>query len=84
MDVLTFEVSKAYRSLVFTSADLTGGAAYTLYQDGAISGGSDFHGLYTGATYTGGTPVAIFTTGNIVTYVEDNANAIYLPYVPMW
>ena len=79
-DVLTFEVSKAYQSMLFTSPDLLGSRTYTAYKGGSISGGTDFHGLYTGATYSGGTTWAIFTTDSVVTSVTDLV-MIYLPLV---
>lgn len=68
-DVLTFKVSKAYQSLIFTSPSLAANTTYTVYTGGSVSGGSEFHGLYTGATYTGGTTWATFTTSAVVTYV---------------
>lgn len=68
-DVLTFEVSRAYQSMIFTSADLVGDEAYIIYTGGSVSGGTDFYGLYTDATYSGGSVWANFTTDTVVTYV---------------
>jgi hypothetical protein len=68
-DTLTFKVSKAYQSMIFTSPVLLGNRTYTVYTGGTISGGTDFHGLYTGATYTGGSVWTTFTTNQVVTYV---------------
>jgi len=65
---LTFQVSKAYQTMVVTSPDLLANTAHTAYSGGAISGGTSFHGLYTGATYTGGSAWATFTTSAVVTY----------------
>jgi hypothetical protein len=79
VDVLTFNVNKAYQSLVFTSPELLGSRTYTLLKGGSISGGTEFHGLYTGAAYSGGSAWATFTTTSVVTYV--NPSAIYLPLV---
>lgn len=39
--------------LTFSSPDLIQGS-YTLKYGGTITGGTDFHNYYTGATYTGG------------------------------
>jgi hypothetical protein len=68
-EVLTFKVSKAYQSLIFTSPSLAANTTYTAYTGGSVSGGSEFHGLYTGATYTGGSTWATFATTAVVTYV---------------
>ncbi|MBO4503430.1 MAG: carbohydrate-binding domain-containing protein [Bacteroidales bacterium] len=48
--------------LLFSSPELTQGS-YTLKYNGTISGGSDFHNYYTGATYSGGS-TKTFTVGS--------------------
>lgn len=66
-EVLTFKLTKTYSSgiiLLFSSADLTGNTQFTIYTDGTIAGGSDFQGLYSGATYSKGTSAGTFTTGS--------------------
>jgi len=68
-DVLTFAVSKAYQSMIFTSATLLANKTHTVYTGGTVSGGTNFHGLYTGATYSGGSVWATFTTNSVVTTV---------------
>lgn len=65
--VLTFGVSKAYESMLFTSPDLLGDDIHVVYTGGTLSGGTSFHGLYTGATYTGGIPWSVFLTSAVVT-----------------
>jgi len=65
-EVLTFKVTKAYQNMLFTSPNLTLGKTYTVYSGGTVSGGTDFHGLYTGAAYTGGTQSVTFTTASVV------------------
>jgi hypothetical protein len=70
-DVLTFEVSKDYNGMIFTSPTLTSSTTYPVYAGGTIAGGSNFHGLYTSATYSGGRAWAFFTTSNMVTYATD-------------
>lgn len=77
-DILTFQVSKAYQSMLFTSPNLAASTSYSVYAGGSISGGTQFHGLYTGATYSGGRIWAAFTTNTIVTY----ANPIVWFYLP--
>lgn len=69
-DVLTFQASQDYASMVFTSPSLQAGATHTLTTGGTVSGGTHFHGLYTGAGYSGGTVRATFTTNSVVTYVR--------------
>jgi hypothetical protein len=68
-DVLTFRVTKAYESMIFTSPALLPNRFHTAYTGGSVSGGTDFHGLYTGATYSGGSIWATFTTNSVVTHV---------------
>ena len=73
-EVLTFKLPRAYSSnmtLVFTSPSLQSGTSYTIYKGGSVSGGSDFHGLYTGAASSGGTSAATFTTSSMVTSVGN-------------
>ena len=71
-EALTFKFSKAYSGnmeLVYTSLLLKANTAYTIYKDGVVSGGNDFHGLYSGAVSSGGTALATFTTVSLVTLV---------------
>ena len=73
-EVLTFKVPKAYSgnmALVFTSSALQANTSYTIYKGGNVTGGSDFHGLYSGAVSSGGTAEATFTTSAMVTAVGD-------------
>ncbi|MBO4381914.1 MAG: hypothetical protein J5799_03125, partial [Bacteroidales bacterium] len=48
--------------LTFSSPELTQGS-YTLKYGGTISGGTEFHNYYTGATYSGGSTKS-FTVGS--------------------
>jgi len=71
-EVLTFKFPRAYSgnmTLVYTSPLLQANTNYTIYKGGAVSGGSDFHGLYSGAVSSGGTTEATFTTSAMVTSV---------------
>lgn len=54
--------------LISTDA-LQASTSYTLYTGGSVSGGTHFHGYYTGAIYSGGTQAATFTTSNMVTSI---------------
>lgn len=65
-EVLTFRLPKTYNRLnmVFSSPLLEANTGYTIYTGGTIFGGTEFHGLFTGATYAAGTSAGTFTTGS--------------------
>jgi len=70
ISILNYAVPRTLSSMkfVFSSPDLVSGS-YTVYKGGSVSGGSSFHGYYTGATYSGGTLATSFTASSIVTSV---------------
>lgn len=70
-DVIVFKVPRSYNSMtmLFSSPDLKSGTTYTISKGGSVTGGSNFHGLYTGATYSGGTTAYTFNPTSMVTNV---------------
>lgn len=64
--LLTFEPTKVYQSVVFSSPDLEMGATYTVYAGGSAAGaGQD--GLYTQGSTDGATMAGQFTVTSTVT-----------------
>ena len=74
-NVLTYQIPRAYSQMtvLFSSPNLTSGGSYIISKGGAVSGGSEFFGLYTGATYSGGTQAATFTASSMVTQVGSTS-----------
>lgn len=76
-EVLTFKLPKSYGNnltMLFSSPLLSANTGYSIYTGGNISGGSDFHGLYTGAVYTKGSSAGTFTTGTAAGSVSTVGN----------
>jgi hypothetical protein len=74
-EVLSLQLPKTYSqriTLLFSSPSLAANTSYTIYTGGKLSGGTDFHGLRTGATYTGGTQVGTFTTNTMVSSLGNS------------
>ena len=64
---IPYTLSRA--AILFSSSDLEMNASYTISSGGSVSGGNSFHGLYSGATYSGGTVQSSFTVSSMVTNV---------------
>ncbi|NDV60523.1 carbohydrate-binding domain-containing protein [Bacteroides sp. 519] len=65
-EVITFKLPVTYQSgvvMLVSSAALKANTGYTIYTGGEISGNENFYGLYTAATYKGGSNAGTFTTG---------------------
>lgn len=58
--------------MVISSNEFKANTSYTLYTGGNISGGDEFHGYYTNATYSNGTSQTSFTTTNMVTTIGSS------------
>jgi len=56
--------------MLFSNPSLASGITYTIVSGATVTGGTEFHGLYTGATVTGGTTKKTFTATSMVTSVS--------------
>jgi len=73
-NILVFKMPRTYSSMamLFSSSDLASGITYTINKGGSVSGGTEYHGLYTGATYSGGSSANTFTSTNMVSTVGSS------------
>ena len=73
--VLTYQVPSKYNNsvtLLFSDAALASGTTYKIYTGGTITDATEFHGYYTGGTYSGGTQSTTFTPSSMVTTVGNS------------
>lgn len=76
--ILSFNVPKKYSqrtTLLFSSPDMKSNTSYAIYHGGSISGGTSFHGLYSGESYVKGTSAYSFTANSIVTTIGSTGGA---------
>ena len=73
--ILTYQLPRSYTQLtfLFSSPSLAANTTYTVSTGGSVAGGTEFHGLHTNATYTGGSSVTTFTTNSMVTSVGSTS-----------
>lgn len=69
--VMSYTIPLAFSkpNILFSSPSLTKGQTYTFYTGGQVSGGTEFYGLVTGATYDAGTTADSFTISSTLTSV---------------
>jgi hypothetical protein len=68
-NIVTFQPTKQFQSIVVCSASLQQGTTYNVYVGGSSTGTLQ-DGVYTGGTYTAGTKYTSFTTSTVVTTVR--------------
>jgi hypothetical protein len=71
--ILTFVPTKAYQSVVLSSAELKDGSTYIAYLGGS-STGAPTDGLYSDGTYSAGTEITSFPISSIVTGVGSSGS----------
>jgi hypothetical protein len=78
VNVLTYLIPKSLNSMtiLFSSPGLQKNTSYTISSGGSVSGGTSFYGLYSGATYTGGSSLSTFTTSSMVTAIGSAAGGM--------
>lgn len=68
-EILSFQPTKTFQSLVFSTASLISGSTYLIYLNGSSSGTAT-DGLFEGGSYMPGTKSATFTISNTITQVS--------------
>ncbi|MCU0370186.1 MAG: carbohydrate-binding domain-containing protein [Bacteroidales bacterium] len=67
--LLTFQPTRTYYSVIFSSAELQQGQTYSIYTGGTCTG-ENTDGLYSGGVYSGGTFRKSFTVNSTITNVN--------------
>lgn len=73
-DVIVYKVPRTYNSMtmLFSHPDLTSGVTYTINKGVSVSGGSDWHGYYSGTTCSGGTQAYTFNPTSMLTTIGNS------------
>jgi hypothetical protein len=76
-NLFSYKLPRSYSqmTLLYSSSSLLSGGSYTIYSGGTVSGGTDFNGYLSGATYTAGTQLGTFTATSIVTQVGSTSSS---------
>ena len=74
-NVLTYVVPKSLNNItiLFSNPELENGSTYTISKGGSVTGGTNFHNLYSGATYSGGSLLSTFTISSMVTTIGGSS-----------
>ncbi|WP_420151052.1 carbohydrate-binding domain-containing protein [Spirosoma sp.] len=66
-EALTFQIPRAYTTMLFSSPKLKQGKTYKVLTGGSVTGGTTVNGLYTSGSYVAGSQSSTFTTSSMVT-----------------
>jgi len=81
--IMTFDVPRNYSqqmTMLYSASDLTANKTFTIYTGGTITGGTTFHGLTYGHTFSNGTKATSFTTNNTITTVGSSSGGQFRPF----
>ncbi len=68
-NVLTITSPRPYSMVLFSTAGMTSGLSYSIYEGGAVTGGTVSHHVTTGGSYAGGTKIGAYaSTGRVTTF----------------
>ena len=70
-EVITFLAPAAYSNILISTPNLAKGTTYKVYKGGSVTSGTDFNGLYTSGTYSGGTLSKTFSTSSSSSYTQS-------------
>lgn len=70
-NILSFKPAKSYSSVVMSTPQIEQNQSYKLYAGGSVSGDAQ-DGLNVDGTYTGGSLVVEFKTGDVQTYLTES------------
>jgi hypothetical protein len=71
-ELVKFRAERSFYSIIYSSAQLSSGATYTISVGGTVSGSTESNYIITGGTYSGGSTVATITLNSTPTTVSGN------------